>query len=244
MGLDNSWVGWGRVVVGHTLILDISHIAGVGVGHIVGHNLGPAVWEGDAVLSVCRVPVPVFILTKVCLGVVVSNCVLIGIDCWAHGLWSVGNRSGMGHQRVRSNDRPGGMGNGCGDHWGDSHGHWLVGNNWCRMGNHRVGNDWGWVIGGRSVDHWHMSRGVNSCAVLLSSVGVVHILGSGVGLLGNYCSVGSVGLMDRVAHSRSVPMLNDLMVGLVCSNSGQESRDSDESLKFRVYFPCLDNGLT
>jgi len=41
-----------------------------------------------------------------------------------------------------------------------------------------------------------------------------------------------MGLVDRVAHSRGIAVLDDLVVGLVSSGGSQESRDSDESLHF------------
>ena len=41
----------------------------------------------------------------------------------------------------------------------------------------------------------------------------------------------SMGLVDRVAHSRGIAVLDDLVVGLVSGSSGQESRDSDKSLE-------------
>ena len=37
--------------------------------------------------------------------------------------------------------------------------------------------------------------------------------------------------MDGVAHSGSISVLDDLVVGLVSGSSGQESRDSNKSLE-------------
>ena len=37
--------------------------------------------------------------------------------------------------------------------------------------------------------------------------------------------------MDGVAHSGSISVLDDLVVGLVSGSSGQEGRDSDKSLE-------------
>ena len=110
--------------------------------------------------------------------------------------------------------------------WGSVH-NWLVDN--------RSGVvDWGWVVGSRvSIDGLvdrDVSWSMNSSAVLLSSVGVVHVLGSCVGLLGHNGGIGSVGFVNGVAYSWSISVLDDLMVGLVSSSSGQEGRDSDNSL--------------
>ena len=39
-----------------------------------------------------------------------------------------------------------------------------------------------------------------------------------------------MGLVDGVAHSGSISVLDDLVVGLVSGSSGQEGRDSNKSL--------------
>jgi len=43
-----------------------------------------------------------------------------------------------------------------------------------------------------------------------------------------------MGLVDGVAHSGSISVLDDLVVGLVSGSSGQEGRDSDKSLHVDV----------
>ena len=93
----------------------------------------------------------------------------------------------------------------------------------------RVVVDWGRVAINRLVDR-DVGGSMNSSAVLLSSVRVVHVLGSCVGLLGHNSGIGSVGFVNGVAHSWSISMLDDLMMGLVSSSSSQEGRDSDKSL--------------
>ena len=40
-----------------------------------------------------------------------------------------------------------------------------------------------------------------------------------------------MGLVDRVTHSGSISVLDDLVVGLVSCSSGQEGRDSNKSLE-------------
>ena len=40
-----------------------------------------------------------------------------------------------------------------------------------------------------------------------------------------------MGLVDRVTHSGSISVLDDLVVGLVSGSSGQEGRDSNKSLE-------------
>ena len=73
---------WGRGIVCLTLILDISNIARVSIGNIVGDNLGAAVGKGNTVLSSSVVAIPLLILGKVGSRVGVSHGVLISIDSW------------------------------------------------------------------------------------------------------------------------------------------------------------------
>ena len=53
--------------------------------------------------------------------------------------------------------------------------------------------DWGWVVRSRVSIDWLVNRDVswsmNSSAVLLSGIGVVHVLGSGMRLLGHNCGI-------------------------------------------------------
>ena len=63
-------------VVGLALVPDIGDVAGVAVVDLVGDDLGPAVGEGDAVLAVGGVPVPVLVLAEVGARVAVLNAVL------------------------------------------------------------------------------------------------------------------------------------------------------------------------
>merc|ERR550534_2357120 len=67
-------------VLGNTLVLDISHIAGMAVSHVVGHNLSAAVGKGHSVLAKGGVTVPLLILAKVGAGVAVLDAVLVGVD--------------------------------------------------------------------------------------------------------------------------------------------------------------------
>ena len=76
-----------------------------------------------------------------------------------------------------------------------------------------------------------MSWSMHSCAVLFSSIRVVDILRGSMGLLGYHCSIGSMGLVNRVAHSWSVSVLDHLMVGLVGQGVGKKGGDSNESLQ-------------
>ena len=178
--------GWG--VGSHSLVFDISNIARVSVSNVVGDHLGAAVGKGNAVLAVGGVAVTSLVLAKVGARVLISNTVLVSVDGWGiiggllvavDGLgwvvWSWGwlvSRSGVD--------------NGLVDDWGG-----MV--DWSSVDHRLVDNgswvvDRGGVVWGRLVD-WHVGWSMHSSAVLLSGVGVVHILGSGMGLLGNNGSI-------------------------------------------------------
>ena len=233
---------WGGGIVGLTLVLDIGNIARVGISNIVGDNLGAAIRKGNTVLSIGGVTIPLLILTKVGARVLISNTVLISINSraiisrllvavdWCR--WVV-----WGWSRLVSWGR---MDNWLVHNWGWAV-HWSWSMVWCwpvdngSRVDDRLVNNWSWVVDwGRMVRSWpvdwDMSWSMNSSAVLLSSIWVVHVLGSSMGLLGNHGSIGAMGLVDRVAHSRGISVLDDLVVGLVSGSSGQEGRSSDKSL--------------
>merc|ERR1712026_618861 len=77
------------------------------------------------------------------------------------------------------------------DHWGGVVDRGGMDN---RLVNHwgRV-IDWGWVVGSRvSIDGLvdrYVSWSMNSSAVLLSGIGVVHVLGSSMWLLSHNCGI-------------------------------------------------------
>ena len=87
-------------IVGFTLVFDISNIARVSIGNIVGHNLGTAIGKSHAVLAVGSITITVLILSKAGARVVISNSIAILVDsgaiisrlmvsrCWVSGLVS------------------------------------------------------------------------------------------------------------------------------------------------------------
>jgi len=104
--------------------------------------------------------------------------------------------------------------------------------------------DWSWVVGSGVMYwgvvwstminwgvNWDMGRGMYGCSVLFAGIRVVYILRSSMGLAGYHGVVTTMGLVDRVAHSRGVAMLDDLMAGLVSQSNCQKARDCDKSLK-------------
>ena len=64
-------VGWCRLwfvfwVLSHSFILDICYVTRVGVSHVVGDNLSPAIRKCNTVRPMGGIPVPVLVLAKVC----------------------------------------------------------------------------------------------------------------------------------------------------------------------------------
>ena len=70
------------MVGGLTLVLDIHHVARVGIGGVVVHNLGAAVGEEDAVVASGGVAIALLISTKlhvVAIAVLGIDTVLVGV---------------------------------------------------------------------------------------------------------------------------------------------------------------------
>ena len=87
VSLDWGWVVW--LVVGLTLVLDISNVARVGIGNIVGDDLGAAIGKGNTVRSGGGISITGLVLAKVGTRVLVSDTVLVSIDSWAIIGWFV-----------------------------------------------------------------------------------------------------------------------------------------------------------
>merc|ERR1719507_1349632 len=80
--MDGGMVGSGLVVGGLALVLDVHHVARVGIGGVVVHNLGAAVWEEDAVVASGGVAIAGLIGTKlhvVAIGVSGIDTVLVSV---------------------------------------------------------------------------------------------------------------------------------------------------------------------
>jgi len=210
VSLDWGWVVW--LVVGLSLVPDISNISRVAISDTVGHNLGATIREGNTVLSRGSIAIPVLVLGKVSARVVISNSIAVLVDSWLIVRWLLVSWSRVVWSWLVHN-------------WG-----WVV-RSWCRVGHlNWVGNhwswvshnNWGWVVGSWLVDNWgwvvHWGRlvvdwswlvvnwcsvvswswvvvsrcmdwlvgwSMHSSAVLLSGIGVVDILGSSMGLAGH-----------------------------------------------------------
>ena len=203
----SGMIGLGLWVLGNTFVPHISNITRVGIGNTIGDNLGAAIGKGNTVLASSGISVPLLVLTKVSLGVVISNSVLISVHSW--GIiswllvavdWLVNHRGRVVHWSSVDNrlvdhwggmvDR-GGMDNRLVNHWGGVI-DWGSVHNWL-VDNRSWVVDWGWVVGSRvSIDGLvdrDVSWSMNSSAVLLSGIGVVHVLGSSMGLLSHNCGI-------------------------------------------------------
>ena len=135
---SGSWmIRLGLWVLGNTFIPHISNIARVGIGNTVGDNLGAAIRKGNTVFTSSGVSVPFLILAKAGTRVIISNSILIAIDCRGIIGWLLVAMDWLVNNRGRMVDR-GSMHHWLVDHWG-----WGV--DWCSMHNGLV-NHWGGVI--------------------------------------------------------------------------------------------------
>ena len=80
--VSGSRVGSGSGMVGSgvALITDVSDITGVGVGHMIRHDLSAAIGKEDAVLAFGGVPIAGLIGGKVGARIVIGNGIAILID--------------------------------------------------------------------------------------------------------------------------------------------------------------------
>merc|ERR1719288_110081 len=80
--VGRGMVGSGLMVGGLALVLDVHHVARVGIGGVVVHNLGAAVGEEDAVVASGGVAIALLISTKlhvVAIAVLGIDTVLVGV---------------------------------------------------------------------------------------------------------------------------------------------------------------------
>merc|ERR1719229_112493 len=80
--VDGDMVGSRLMVGGLALVLDIHHVARVGIGSVVVHNLGAAIGEEDAVVASGGVAVTALIGTElhvVAIGVRGIDAVLVSV---------------------------------------------------------------------------------------------------------------------------------------------------------------------
>jgi len=86
---------------------------------------------------------------------------------------------------------------------------------------------------------WESSWGNISSGSLLIATIAMYRLRSSVRLAHNRSMYSSMGLVDRVAHSRGIALLDALVVGLVCGNYGQKC-GTDKSLHVALQMLVLE----
>merc|ERR1711936_1332156 len=84
--------------------------------------------------------------------------------------------------------------------------------------------NWSWVVWGSMVDwgvsvcwgvDWDMSWGVDSSAVLFSSIRIVYVLWGSMRLASNNSVVRTMGFVDGVAYRRGIAVFDYLMARLI-----------------------------
>ena len=99
--------------------------------------------------------------------------------------------------------------------------------------------NWGWVVWGSMMDwgvsvcwgvDWDMSWGVDSSAVLFSSIRIVYVLWSSMGLASNDSMVGSMRFVDGMAYGWGIAVFDYLMARLISQGNGEKRSDCNKSL--------------
>ena len=245
------------LVVGLSLVFDISNIAGVSIGNIVGNNLGPAIGKVDTVFTMGGISVTVLVGGEVGSRVVISNGISVVVDSGSLILGLLVVRRSMvsglvsGSRGVVSGgmdrclvDR-GLVGRGVVDgclvgggmvHWLVSRGvvHGFVSRGSMVDRGRLVVSGGSMVSGGgmvsRSMDGL-VGRSMSSGSILLLVVGLVDLRGLSRGLAHDSSVVSSMGLVHRSVDSRGIAVLDGLMAGLVSTGDSHKGGDSDKSLE-------------
>ena len=221
------------LVVGLSLIPDISNIARVSIGNIVGNNLGPAIGKVDTVFAVGGISVTVLVGGKVGSRVVISDSIAKVIDSRPIISSLLVVRGSMVDRLVS---------------WGvdyrfvgRSMHNRLVGGGMYNRPVSRLVICWGSMVSrgmvisrgmmvSRGVD-WLVSRSMSSRGIFLLIVGLVDLGGLSRGLAHNGGMVSSMGLVHRGVDSRGIAVLDGLMARLVGNGDSSKSRDGNKDLK-------------
>ena len=234
-----SWLGWVVFwVLSNTFIFDIGNISTIGISHIVGDNLGATIGKVYTVFTISSITVTVFVGSKISFSIVIMDCISVLVHCWSFFIdwslaisWSWGMVSwGMYYWLVDNWYNWGNVWSYLVYYWCNIWGRlvnwgWLI--NWCRFVY------WCWVVWGWLVN-WNMSRSMNGSTVFFSSIWIVYVLWSSMGLARYGGMVSTMGLMDSNFYCRSISMLNNLMTALVSQSYSQKNRYCDECLKEKV----------
>jgi len=244
-----NWVGFW--VLSNTFVSDISNISTVSITNIIGYDLSTTIGKIDTVFTSSGVSITVFVGLEVSFSVVVMYSISVFIDSWSNWFFSISWGWGMISWSCVYNWLMYNWGNIWSwfvDNWGMIWS-WLV-DNWSWVVNWGVVN-WGWVVNGSCVIYWSrlvinwgwviwssmvdgsmsicwgmdrdMSRSMNSSTVLFSSIWVVYVLWSGMGLARDGGVVSSMGLVYSNFDGWGVAVLDNLMTALVSQSNSQKS---------------------
>jgi len=234
----SSWfVFW---VLGNTFVFDISDVATISI-YGIGNNLGATIGKGNTVLTSGFFTFTVFIGRESSLGVIILDSITILVYSWSIiGRFVIRSRCMVCWSMVCWCCVYNWLVNNWGYVWGwfvDNWGMiwcWFVDNwgmIWCwgwvvygsNFGSwmiYRGMVNWSWVIWGSMVDgsmsicwgmDWDMSWGMDSSAILFTSIGVVHVLGSSMRLASNNSVMSPMWFVHRVAYSRGIAVFYNLV---------------------------------
>ena len=237
------------LVLGLSLVPDIGNVARVGIGNIVGHNLGAAIGKSNTVLPVGGVVITVLVLGKVGARVVISHSIAILVDSRAIVGLSMSTMGRLvGRSRVVSR-----LGSVSRSSVNGVHGSMDGMDRSSMDGMHRsmdgmnsMGGSMdegsmvdGSVVDGGMVDGSAMvsrnldggSSGMGGGSVLLLIVGLVDLVGLSRGLAHNLSMSRGMRAEDGGVDSGGIALLDSLVASLVGRGHSNEGGNGEEGLK-------------
>merc|ERR1719367_343413 len=221
-------------VLSNTFVFNIGNISTISISNIVGDNLGTTIGKVYTVFTVGSITVTVFVSSKISFSIVIMDSISVLVYCWSFFIhwsltvswsWSMVGWC-MYYWLVDNWYNWGNVWSWFVYYWSNIWG-WLV--NWGWVINWSRFVSWGWVVWGWLVN-WNMSRSMNGSTIFFSSIWVVYVLWSGMGLARYGCMVSSMGLMNCNFDGWGVAVLYNLMTALVSQSNSQKSRYCDECL--------------
>ena len=219
-----SMVSWGLVdwfvgiVTWSSFVSYFYNISRVSISSVVLDNLGTAIREGNTVFTISGITITSFICAKVDSSIFVSNSVFVLVFSWDVSVsWFFVSWSMVS--------------------WGMVSWSWLV--HWCWFVGWGWFVNWGWVVWSSMMDwgvsvcwgvDWDVSWGVDSSAVLFSSIRIVYVLWSSMGLASNDSMVGSMRFVDGMAYGWGIAVFDYLMARLISQGNGEKRSDCNKSL--------------
>jgi len=206
-----SWVVWLSFwVLSNTFVFDISNISSIGIGNVVGDDLGTAIGKVDTVFTVGGISITGFVGLEVSVSIVVMDSISVLVYSWSFFVdWSLSISWGMVSWGMVSWSMYYWFVDNWGLVWSWSWGmiswsmyYWFVDYwgwvvywgwgmvcwgmyywlvyNWGMINWSSVVN-WGSVVWTSLVD-WNMGRSMDSSTVFFSSIWVMYVLWGSMGL--------------------------------------------------------------